>query len=160
MDDFATVCQMYYPKVYRFLLSLSGDPRRAEDLTQEVFYRALLHIGQYRDDGHMFTWLCTIGKNCWISECRKEKRQVPLEQWNAVDEKGPEGAAAERERAQALRRAILDLPEDPRDVVILHVYGGVPLREIAARKGKSESWGKVTYYRARQMLKQRMEEFR
>lgn len=95
MDDFATVCQMYYQKVYRFLLSLSGDPRRAEDLTQEVFYRALLHIGQYRDDGHMFTWLCTIGKNCWISECRKEKRQVPLEQWNAVDEKGPEGAAAE-----------------------------------------------------------------
>lgn len=160
MDDFAAVCQLYYQKVYRFLLSLSGDPRQAEDLTQEVFYRALLHIGQYRGDGHMFTWLCTIGKNCWISACRKEKRQVPLEEWNAVDEKGPEGAAAERERAQALRRAILELPEDARDVVILHVYGGVPLREIAARKGKSESWGKVTYYRAKQTLKQRMEEFR
>ena len=56
-----------------------------------------------------------------------------------------------------VQRAILDLPEDYRDVVILHIYGEVPLKEISIRKGKSESWGKVTFYRAKQMLAQKLE---
>lgn len=52
------------------------------------------------------------------------------------------------------------LPEDYRDVVILHIYGEISLKEISAMKGKSESWGKVTYYRAKQMLKQKLEGLR
>ena len=56
-----------------------------------------------------------------------------------------------------LRRAVLELPEEYRDVVILHVYGGVPLRELAERRGKSESWGKVTFYRAKALLREKLE---
>ena len=52
------------------------------------------------------------------------------------------------------------LPEDYRDVVILHIYGEISLKEISVMKGKSESWGKVTYYRAKQMLKQELEGLR
>lgn len=76
-QDFAAACQVYYDRVYRFLLALSGDPNQAEDLTQEVFYRALLHIGSYREQGQMLTWLCAIGKNLWLSQCRKERRRTP-----------------------------------------------------------------------------------
>lgn len=75
-QDFAAACQIYYDRVYRFLLALSGDPNQAEDLTQEVFYRALLHIGSYREQGQMLTWLCAIGKNLWLSQCRKERRRT------------------------------------------------------------------------------------
>lgn len=160
MDDFAQVCQLYYFKVYRFLLRLSGSDQQAEDLTQEVFYKALLHIGQYRDSGHMFTWLCTIGKNAWLSECRRKKWTLPLEELPAQEGQSMEEAYLKREQRQALRRVLLDLPEPYQEVVILHVYGGVPLREIAQRRGKSESWGKVTYFRAKQLLKERLEELR
>jgi RNA polymerase sigma-70 factor (ECF subfamily) len=158
MEEFSQVCQMYYNRVYRFLLSLTGSAQQAEDLTQETFYRALLHIGQYREDGHMFAWLCTIGKNAWLSECRRQKRAAAQE---PTQDAGPsaEEAIVERERQENLRRAILTLPDEYQEVVILHVYGGVPLREIAARRGKSESWSKVTYYRARQMLRKRLEGF-
>ena len=157
-QDFAAACQVYYDRVYRFLLALSGDPRQAEDLTQEVFYRALLHIGRYREQGQMFTWLCAIGKNLWLSQCRR--RRAAPEPLHDAPQPGPEETLAAREARQALRRAVAALPEDYRDVVILHVYGGISLKDISAMKGKSESWAKVTYYRARQMLKRELEGLR
>ena len=154
--DFASVCGEYYDRVYRFLLALSGDPHQAEDLTQEVFYRALLHIGRYEERGQMFTWLCAIGKNLWLSQRGKRKHHEPLSPALAAPG-GPEEDLSRQEDRAALRRAVAALPEDYRDVVILHIYGEIPLKEISALKGKSVSWGKVTYYRARQMLRQKLE---
>lgn len=160
MKDFTEVYQAYYLRVHRFLRALSGSEQQADELTQEVFYRALLHIGQYEERNSMLTWLCTIGKNAWLSQCRKNKRLTSLEEAPPLSVPGPEAAMLERERQQALRRAILSLPEDQRDVVILHIYGGIPLKEIAAQREKSESWGKVTFYRARQKLAQELEGFK
>lgn len=157
-QDFAAACQAYYDRVYRFLLALSGDPNQAEDLTQEVFYRALLHIGSYREQGQMLTWLCAIGKNLWLSQCRKERRRTAT--LADTPQPGPEEALSAQEVQNTLRRAVAALPEDYRDVVILHIYGEISLKEISAMKGKSESWGKVTYYRAKQMLKQKLEGLR
>ena len=70
---------------------------------------------------------------------------------------GPEAEALRHDTRRALRRAVLELPEEYRDMVILHVYGGVPLRELAERRGKSESWGKVTFYRAKALLREKLE---
>ena len=159
MDDFPVVCQMYYQKVYRFLLSLTGNPHQAEDLTQETFYRALLHLGQYRDDGHMYTWLCTIGKNAWLSECRRQKRLVPLDDVPEQAVSGPEEKYTRQELRLALREALLILPEDHLEVVLLHVYGGLSLRSVAARRGKSESWARVIFYRAKRQLRHKLEGF-
>ena len=160
MEDFTEVYRTHYLRVHRFFWALSGNEHQADELTQEVFCRAILHIGRYRDQGSMLTWLCPIGKNLWISECRKRKRLVPLEDAPPVSVPGPEEAILEQERQQALRRAILTLPEEQRDVVILHIYGNIPLKAIAAQKGKSESWGKVTFYRAKQKLAQELEGFK
>lgn len=160
MDDFAEIYQSYYARVHRYLLSLSGSEQQADSLTQEVFYRALLHIGAYRNCRSMFAWLCAIGKNAWLDACRKQKRLVSAEdalQQMPSTAPDPEAVTLERERQSALRSAVLELPEIYRDVVILHVYGEIPPREIAAQKGKSESWGKVTFCRAKRMLAQKLE---
>lgn len=166
MDDFSVVCQMYYHKVYRFLLSLTGNVHQAEDLTQETFYRALLHIGQYRDDGHMYTWLCTIGKNAWLSDCRKQKKLTSLDEVPEQATPGPEDEYTRQEMRLALREALLALPEallalpeDYLEVVLLHVYGGLSLRSVAARRGKSESWARVIFYRAKRQLRHKLEGF-
>lgn len=163
MDDFAEIYQSYYARVYRYLLSLSGSEQQADNLTQEVFYRALLHIGTYRDCGGMYAWLCAIGKNAWLDAFRKQKRLITTDdalQQMPDTSSDPETVLLEQERQSALRSAVLELPEVYRDVVILHVYGEIPLREIAAQKGKSESWGKVTFYRAKRLLAQKLEGFK
>ena len=160
MVSFTEVYQIYAQRVYRFLLALSGSEQQADELTQEVFYRALLHIDRYRDQGTMLTWLCTIGKNLWLSECRKRGRFIPLDDAPPLSAPGPEESIQEREQQRALRRAIIALPEEQRDVLILYIYGGIPLKDIAAQKNKSESWGKVTFYRARQKLARELEGFK
>lgn len=160
MDDFSRIYQSYYTRVHRYLRALSGSEQQADSLTQEVFYRALLHIGTYRDCGSMYAWLCAIGKNAWLDACRKQRRLVSMDdalpQMRGIAS-DPEAVLLEQERQDALRAAILELPAEYRDVVILHVYGEIPLREIAAQKGKSESWGKVTFYRAKRLLAQKLE---
>lgn len=160
MEDFTEVYRAHYVRVHRFLRALCGNEQQADELTQEVFFRAVLQIGRYRDQGSMLTWLCTIGKNLWISECRKLRRLIPLEDAPPFSVPGPEAAILKGEQQNALRQAIASLPEEQRDVVILHIYGGIPLKEIAAQHGKSESWGKVTFYRAKQKLAQKLEGFK
>lgn len=162
MEAFEAFYEQHYQRVYRFLLALSGDSGEAEELTQEVFYRAFLYMETFEGRCSLFTWLCGIGKNCWLSRQRKEKRLHPLELAERHPDSSPgmEERMAEQELQQALRKAIRTLPEEQRDVVILHVYGEIPLKEIAAQRGKSESWGRVTYHRARLQLQKRLEEYR
>lgn len=61
-----------------------------------------------------------------------------------------------REEGRRLRRAVLQLEEPYRDVLILHAFGGLKLKEIAALYGKSESWARVTCFRARKMIQEAM----
>ena len=157
MEEFEQAYELYFGQVYRFLLRLSGDEHMADELTQEVFFKALLHMDRYRDQGTMVTWLCTIGKNLWLSECRRHKKFSDPEPDFPDPAPGPEEQAIALEQQRLLRKAVLELPEEYRDVVLLHIYAGLPLRDIAAQRGKSESWGKVTFYRAKQILIKKLE---
>ena len=143
--------------VYRFLLALTGDEHQAEELLQETFYQAFLHIDRFEGRSSLYTWLCCIGKNAWLKECRRRSRcaDTPYEDLTLPDPSPPpEEALARREQARRLRRAVLELPDPQREVFILHAYGGLKLREIAALHQKSESWARVTYFRARKILQE------
>ena len=145
--------------VYRFLLSLTGDPHQAEELLQETFYQAFLHIDRFEGRSSLYTWLCCIGKNAWLKECRRRSRyaDTPYEDLRLTDPTPPpEEDLSRREQAQRLRRAVLALEDPHREVFILHAYGGLKLREIAALHQKSESWARVTFYRAKQKLMEKM----
>ena len=139
--------------VYRFLLQLTAREDLAEELLQETFYRALQNIDRFEGRCSIYTWLCQIGKNAWYKECCRNKRFQNLETWDFRNEyRDPEGVFLEREEYIRVRKVILDLPEVYRDVFVMHVLGGVKLKEIAALYGKSESWARVTYHRSRQQI--------
>ena len=143
--------------VYRFLLTLTGDAHLAEELLQETFYQAFLHIDRFEGRSSLYTWLCQIGKNAWLKECRRRSRwsDTPYEDLTLADPSPPpEEAIAAREQARRLRQAVLELEDPLREVFILHVYGGLKLKEIAALHQKSERWARVTYFRARKILQE------
>ena len=143
--------------VYRFLLALTGDEHLAEELLQETFYQAFLHIDRFEGRSSLYTWLCQIGKNAWLKECRRRSRyaDTPYEELTLPDPAPPpEEAMAARERARRLRRAVLEREDPHREVFILHAYGGLKLKEIAALHQKSEGWARVTYFRARKTLQE------
>lgn len=129
----------------------------AEELTQQTFYKAFLHIERFKGKCSLYTWLCTIGKNEWLIECRKQK-SVPLD--FLLEE--PEGAGPEeeillRDRQIIVRKAIRELQEPYREVVILRLYGELAFAEVARYFDKSEGWAKVTYFRGKEKLKKELE---
>lgn len=156
MWEFQKIYESYSKPVYRFLLALTRNETMAEDLLQEVFYKALLHIDRFEGKSSLYTWLCQIGKNAWLKECAKHKKHhtLPIEEvvGMAADHPTPEDQTIAREERMQLRKAVLRLSDPYKDVFILHTYGDIPLKEIAQLYDKSDAWARVTYYRAKQQI--------
>lgn len=155
LANFQEIYKEYGKSVYRFLLSLTREEGLAEELLQETFYQAFLHIDQYEGRSSLYTWLCQIGKNAWLKECRRNKwfSEDSLDSLRlSATEPSPDEQFIQKEEMYLVRQAILKLEEPYKNVFILHAYGGVKLKEIAQIYKKSESWARVTYYRARQQI--------
>lgn len=152
---FKEIYEEYSQSVYRFCLSLVGNPDEAEELMQETFYRAFLAADRFEGRSTVYTWLCQIGKNAWLKECRRRRRygELPAGGSAAVDTApSPEEWSIVQDEYARVRRAIFRLEEPYKDVFVLHMFGGLPLKEIAQAHGKSESWARVSYYRAKQKI--------
>ncbi|MBQ8597400.1 MAG: sigma-70 family RNA polymerase sigma factor [Lachnospiraceae bacterium] len=158
MDQFEEIYDKYYRKIYLFLLKLSGNQSLAEELTQETLYKAFLHINQYEGRSSVYTWLCKIAKNSWLAEMNKRKLFVELEETDSGV--NFEEDILERQMYDLMRREIMFLPEPYVSVCMLRIYAELPYAAIAAEFGKSESWAKVTYFRGKTMLAERMEKYR
>ena len=155
MATFQDIYREYGKPVYCFLLKLTGSRDQAEELLQETFYQAFLHIDRFEARCSIYTWLCQIGKNAWLKECKRRKRfdERAWEELEFADGTAvPEDTAIKKEEYRCVRQAVLSLEEPYREVFIMHTFGEVPLKEIAAEHGKSESWARVTYLRARKLL--------
>ena len=152
MPDFEEVYRTHFADVYRYVLALSRDEAVAEEVTQETFFRALSAIGEFRGECQLRVWLCQIARNRYLSLCRERKKYG-----EAVEETGGEGfeeAFADRETARKLHRLLHDLPEPYKEVFSLRTFGELPFGEIGDLFGKTESWARVAYFRARQKLKE------
>ena len=158
MQDFEAIFNDYTPIVFRFLLSLCGGENLAEELTSETFYQAYLHIGQFREDCKIETWLCQIAKNALYREQKRQGRftgQDDLERIEA-DNKIFD-AIANKEQAMQIHKHLHLLKEPYREVFMLRVFGELSFSEIADIFGRSEVWAKVTFYRAKNKLIQDVE---
>lgn len=160
MEQFADIYETYYRKIYLFLLKLSGNQTLAEELTQETLYKAFLHIEQYEGKSSVYTWLCGIAKNSWLAEMNKQKfilcQELPVEYDSG---KNIEEDVLEQQLRDLMRREIMHLPEPYVSVCTLRIYAELSYAEIASTFEKSESWAKVTFFRGKAMLLERMEKY-
>lgn len=159
MKDFQQIFQAFTPVVYRYLLSLCADEDLAQELTAETFYQAYLHLGTFRGDCKPETWLCQIAKRALWKEQKRRRRTVSPESLAEVPaEERLLEALSDKEQALRLHRHLHALSEPYREVFMLRVLGELSFREIAAICGKTESWAKVTFYRAKNKLLEKMED--
>ena len=159
MTDFDAVYQRYFKDVYKYILVLSKNEWVAEEVTQESFFKALNKLDRFDGRSSLYAWLCQIAKNTYIDYCRKEKRQVSdeaLEEAYYTDEL--EQMLQDKESAAEIYRAMHDLEEPYKEVFLLRLFGELPFTQIGALFHKTESWARVTYHRARQKIRNEMEE--
>ena len=145
------------PIVYGYLLSICGNPSLAEELTAEVFLRAVDKIHTYDPQYKPSTWLCTIGRNLYLNHCKKQSRTVPLTEELPCTAPSPEVLYIQREQARAVLEAAGRLPPLPRRVLFLRIQG-MSFRAIGQALEKSESWARVTFFRAKAKILEEMEE--
>ena len=146
-----------YPIVYGYLLSLCGDRYLAEELTAAVFLKAVEKIHTYNPQYKPSTWLCTIGRNLYINECKRKHRQIPLEQDLPCTAPSPETLYIQKEQAQLVIAAARKLPVEQRQVLFLRLQG-MSFRNIGQALGKSENWARVTFFRVKSKILSELEE--
>ena len=159
MTEFEECFLQERDNIFKYLFSIARDWTLAEELTQETFYRAYMNWSALRDKTSARAWLCKIGKNCYLTWSNEQKRRADLSDPDTlVDPNSPEEIILRDEGSQKALRCLHALEEPYREVMRLSVFGGVSLKEISRLFGKSESWARVTFYRARQKLSERMRE--
>ena len=154
LEALYTAC---FHKLYRFALSLTRIPSEAEEIVQETFLRAIQHADKLPDGASLDAWLFRIARNVHISRLRKNRRNVGSEPLAAATSgEDIEGRLADQDQAQHILAALHMLEEPYKEVFTLRALGDVGYPQIAALFGKSESWARVTYHRARLLLTERM----
>lgn len=146
---------LYYPDIYVYLRRLSGSNQDAEDLTQQTFLKVWSSRGSFAGRSKFSTWLYRIAYNTYIDWRRGnvDKAQCRQDQWWLEREDrnpGPPANVAEHQLAQQLYEAVDQLDEDKRQVVHLHYYQGLSIRETATVLGVATSTVK---YRLREVLR-------
>ncbi len=141
-----------YEAVYRYALTLCRSETDAQDIAQETFLKAMSASGDFAGQSSLYTWLCAIAKNIWRNRCKKLGREQPLD-WDASPAEGSvEQAAEDRDLFLAIHRVLHTLEEPYKEVFSLRAFGQLSFGEIASLFGKTESWARVTYHRARKTI--------
>ncbi len=147
--SFEEVYRRYFQDVFLFAKGLSGDDAAAEEVTAETFFKALKSLHCYRGECDLRVWLCQIAKNTWFSYCRKRKRFAPMPETAAAEDFRLDDRLSDSADAFAIHQFLHTMEEPYKEVFSLRVFGELPYAQIAAIFGKSESWARVTYHRAK-----------
>lgn len=149
----------YAKPLYFYLLKLCGSKAQAEDLTQETFVRATIHLHKYEEE-EARAWLFMVARNTYIDEWRRQKRKrylLKLPLFTAKEEMIspyglPENEWLDKELSQQLYDLLKYLPEQYRTIIYLREIEDFSYKEIMETLQLTENQVKVTLHRARKRL--------
>jgi RNA polymerase sigma-70 factor (ECF subfamily) len=133
---FETLYRRHNDALYRYLLRLSRHPETAADVFQEAWAKIVKARRNYRPTAKFSTFLYRVAHNCFIDHVRKNGRHAharSLEPDTQADPSDPPDVLTERSLARRrLQKALLQLPEEQREVFLLHEEAGFSLEQIAS----------------------------
>lgn len=151
-DAFGVLYERYVGRIYNYVYYRTGDPFDAEDLTARVFYRAMRHIGNYRNQGlPLSAWLYRIAHNLVANWHRDNSRrkEVPLEEGIFTSRNGnhPEYELLESEEQERLMWVIRSLSPERQQLIILKFVEHLSNAEIGQIMDRTEGAIKSLYHR-------------
>jgi len=151
VNAFNTLVWRWQKPIYNFVLRYLGDPEDAREITQQTFIKAHRNLPHLKDHARFSTWLYQIAVNLCRDEIKKRRRrktyslesmQENSDQQNARDllpvaDEGasPDNIVSRKELRDILARALQQIPEEQREVVIMKEYQGLKFTEIAEALG-------------------------
>lgn len=154
MQEFDALYKTYYRQVYLYLLDLCKDPDLAEEITQETFFKVLKKLDTFEGKCSMVTWMLQIAKNNFYNYCKKKKHISTEECEELPAKENPEKEVIDRDTAREIHLVLHKLEEPYKEVFWMRTFGELSFKEIGTIHGKTESWARVTFYRAKQKIKE------
>jgi len=170
-EQYSELVKRYQGRVVNYLYRLLHNVDDAHDLAQDVFFRVFRALDRYNPEYKFSTWLFRVAQNAAIDVVRKRRlKVVSMQRQDGHDgsdttwefpssDPSPYGDSRNRERGDAIRVAIEELPEEYRELICLRHYAELSYGEIAEMKEIPLGTVKNKLFRGRQMLKEKLNEF-
>jgi RNA polymerase sigma-70 factor (ECF subfamily) len=169
-DSVSEAIRLMQDTVYSFSMKVCGHPEDAEDTMQEVLMRSLPHLARIEDPRALAVWLYTVTRNrCWrmrrtsagapkhmLSLDELMPDEVELSRMLQDGAASPEQEALSGEQAQLLQRAVLQLPQNYRIVLVLHDMEDLDTEDVAKVLGLTSGTVRVRLHRARLAVRKAM----
>lgn len=168
---FACLVKAYQDKIWSMAYYMTKNHHDAEDVAQEVFLKLWRSLDSYREDCEVSVWIMRIAKNACYDYLRKRKRtqaepltveyegeQVERSLPDTDLQSNPAAAMEDKERREAVARALLRLPPEHREVLTLRYMSGMSYEQIAQVLGEREGTVKSRLWRAKRHLKKILED--
>lgn len=153
------VARVYGRKIYNFAYRLTGNPDDAHDLVQEVLLRVRRGLADYQP-GSFEGWLWRITRNAFLDDVRRQKRRptAPLpdevDRWGVASSESADVEYARISLGDDIQKALLELPIDFREAVVLCDVAGLSYEEIARAVAAPIGTVRSRIHRGRKMLKE------
>jgi len=150
-EAFAQLYEENFDKIYRYIVLKIGNKTEAEDMTQQVFLKALQSISSFKWKGVPFSaWLFRIAHNLVVDYLRKKAKQAttPLVESLASSDSNPELIAEQRLNIEQLLSVTKRLTPAQREVISLRFAGELPIAQVAKVMGKSQGAVKALQHSA------------
>lgn len=159
--DYEKLYEACYMQVYSYTMTLCRNAHTAEEITQNTFLKAMTagEKSRFSEKSDALTWLCSIAKNLFIDETRRQKRiaDMPEDIVSGDDIEEIIGDAADDKDLSFRIHVVLHSLDEPyKEVFQLRVFGELPFSQIGTLFGKTENWARVTYHRAKLKIYERM----
>ncbi|MET0623388.1 MAG: sigma-70 family RNA polymerase sigma factor [Pyrinomonadaceae bacterium] len=169
-DAFGEVVRRWERKIFALAYGILGSPEDARDASQETFIAAYRNLQGFRGEAKVSSWLHRIAVNQCISRQRRARvrPETALEDETGAAVEGllkaaavesPAVATESKQRAEAVRRAVVSLPQELREVVLMKEFEELTFQEIAEALRIPLSTVKSRLYTALRQLRMRLERF-
>lgn len=160
MTEFEAIYTQYFSSVYKYVFSLCRNDTVAEEITQEAFYKAMEHIDQFDGKCKLYVWLCQIAKNTLYTYAKKQKRIVSESDLDlsSLPDTSFESTLIDKEIAWEIHKLLHKLDEPHKEVFSLRVFGELSFSQIGELFGKTDSWARLIFYRAKKALRRDLDE--
>ncbi len=153
LDMMSVLFERYHIRIFNFLLKMTRDHEVSQDITQEVFYKAIKYRNSYKK-GKFSSWIYTIARNIFSDYYQKQKnRDQRLDQIEYKIENQETNYIEGNEIKEQLDRALDQLNKSDKELVIMNRYQGIKYQEIAEITGSTEGAIKTKVHRAIHKLK-------
>lgn len=156
IEEFESEIEEIYPRLNRALTAyLAGSGVEPEDILQETFLKAYKNLDKFKGSSGLYTWIYSIARNLCIDEFRKRKHQnnrshIPVEDFELASDMFT--STPEKEEVLLLRKAISQLPEKLRSIIVMQAIDELSYTDISKITGINEQTLKNRTFRARKQL--------